>query len=360
MDNKPFFSIVMPTYAVEKYLAKAIECILDQSFCNWELLIVDDCSPDSCGAIAERYSEKDERIIVIHSDHNNGVSKSRNVGMLRASGDFEWFPDPDDIYERDLLERVFQSVKRYPSVPLVMFGHAENWYNRKGEFSHRVLVPFCKSGYLTRQELRDMVMNWEESTQYGYPWNKVYSLSYLKENNILFREISYIEDIDFNIKVFQNLPSVVLLKDILYKYAKRPSISLTGKYDSNFFNLHRERILLLYRQQLSWNDGKISKDFYSRLGLLFCKYVVASLRMNCYSDSMMSHRERKHWCFQLYENSFNYSLIKQAASSNNKIFNTCIACIKRKQINLMLAIGRTAYLVERYFYPLISRLKTTT
>ena len=357
IKKTPFFSIVMPTYGVERYLPKAIECILHQSFTDWELIIVDDCSLDSSGLIADEYASVDERINVIHSETNNGLSASRNIGMLKSRGKYIWFPDPDDRYSEQLLQKVYEAIECYPSVPLVMFGHAENWYKSDGSFSHRVKISFPDDALFQRKEIRAYAIDLEESTQYGYAWNKVYSTSYLNAIQVLFRDIPYIEDIDFNVRVLQEISSGAVIRDILYEYAKRPSVSLTGKYNPNFFDFHKERVRLLFRQQLDWNDGKIDRGISSRLGTIFCKYVVASLRMNCYPDAKMSFSDRKAWCNALYNDECSMELIRCSGNPRNIVLTICVKCIKRKNIFGMLVIGRTTYLVERYCYSLISRLK---
>lgn len=357
MSKDPFFSIVMPSYGVELYISKAIQCILNQTFSDWELLVVDDKSTDSTGLIAEKYAQKDNRITVVHSKVNNGVAESRNCGLRMARGSYIWFPDPDDLYCEDLLQIVFDSITKHQDLDLVMFGHVEQWYRSNGTLSHKVTVTVPENMYLRSEDIKRYVIEFEESTQYGYPWNKVYSLSYLKKNNLFFRGVSYIEDIDFNIRVFQNISSALVLKNVLYAYSKRPSVSLTGKYDANFFSLHRERIQLLLEQQAEWGNGAISQSIYERLGILFCRYVIASLRMNCYLDANMKHADRKRWCLDLYKDSLNRKLISSSKYSNSFIVNICIKCIKTKKTCAMLAIGRLTYLTEKYFYPLISILK---
>ena len=78
--NKPFFSVIVPVYKVEKYIERCVNSILDQTYQNFELILVDDGSPDSCPEICDSYSERDSRIKVIHKD-NGGSSDARNVGL---------------------------------------------------------------------------------------------------------------------------------------------------------------------------------------------------------------------------------------------------------------------------------------
>ena len=100
--TRPLFSVVMPAYGVEKYLAKAVESIESQTFQEWELIIVEDGSPDKTGSLAEKLKEKDARIRVIHHEQNKGISEARNTGIQHAAGRYIWFMDPDDTVDMDL------------------------------------------------------------------------------------------------------------------------------------------------------------------------------------------------------------------------------------------------------------------
>ena len=108
--RRPFFSIVMPCYGVEAYIARAIECVQAQTFSDWELIVVDDCTPDESAAIAMEYAARDGRIRVVSHEENRGLSAARNTGIDQARGRYLWMPDPDDTYATDILQRVHKTV----------------------------------------------------------------------------------------------------------------------------------------------------------------------------------------------------------------------------------------------------------
>lgn len=103
-------SVIVPIYKVEKYLDRCIKSILDQSFRDFELLLVDDGSPDSCGDICESYKGSDSRIKVFHKE-NGGLSDARNYGTVRAEGNFITFIDSDDYVSSDYLEVLYNLIK---------------------------------------------------------------------------------------------------------------------------------------------------------------------------------------------------------------------------------------------------------
>ena len=105
----PELSIIVPIYKVEKYLPKCIESILNQSFIDFELILVDDGSPDYCGLICDEYAGKDSRVKVIHQN-NQGVSAARNAALDVAEGRYLGFVDADDWIEKDMYQTMLQTA----------------------------------------------------------------------------------------------------------------------------------------------------------------------------------------------------------------------------------------------------------
>lgn len=101
-DDMPLVSVVMPIYNVEKYLPECLDSVINQTYKNLEIILVDDGSPDNCGKICDEYSKKDSRIKVIHKA-NGGVSSARNAGIDLSTGEWIWFCDPDDWVEKNLI-----------------------------------------------------------------------------------------------------------------------------------------------------------------------------------------------------------------------------------------------------------------
>ena len=114
MNSTVFISVIVPIYKVEKYLHRCIDSVLAQTFTDFELILVDDGSPDNCGKICDEYAEKDNRIHVIHKE-NGGLSDARNAGIdwAFANSDSEWitFIDSDDWIHPKYLETLYNAVK---------------------------------------------------------------------------------------------------------------------------------------------------------------------------------------------------------------------------------------------------------
>lgn len=114
-ERRPFISVVMPVYNVEKHLKKAVDSVLKQTYTDFEIILVDDCSPDGCPQLCEELAASDERIMAVHHNENKGLSMARNTGMTYASGKYIWFMDSDDFVEDSLFAMVFDSVKENPA-----------------------------------------------------------------------------------------------------------------------------------------------------------------------------------------------------------------------------------------------------
>ena len=117
-------SIIMPVYNSEKYVSEAIDSVCNQSYENWELLIVNDGSTDHSAEIINEYARKDSRIKVFHRK-NEGVSMARNFALSRICGDYVTFIDSDDIYYKDRLKRILQVFEQYADCDIVFVRHKE-------------------------------------------------------------------------------------------------------------------------------------------------------------------------------------------------------------------------------------------
>ena len=129
MTNQPAISVIVPVYKVEPYLHCCLDSILAQTFTDFELLLIDDGSPDQSGAICDEYAIKDSQIRVFHKE-NGGVSSARNLGLDNARGEWVTFVDADDMIQPDFLEELVAPTKDYADLDLVHAGCC-NYRNEK-------------------------------------------------------------------------------------------------------------------------------------------------------------------------------------------------------------------------------------
>lgn len=109
MTNTPLVSVIIPVYKVEKYLDRCVSSVLNQTYKNLEIILVDDGSPDNCPFLCDQYAEKNSNIIVVHKE-NGGLSSARNAGLARANGQYVAFLDSDDWLATDAYAYMVQSI----------------------------------------------------------------------------------------------------------------------------------------------------------------------------------------------------------------------------------------------------------
>lgn len=180
----PLFSIIVPVYKTEAYLPKCIESILTQSFSDFELLLVDDGSPDHCLDICCGYGSRDNRVRVFHQD-NGGVSSARNLGLEHAAGEWVWFVDSDDYVDAHSLAQFKEDIDRHPEADL----HVFNCGGVREEFAGG-LEAFLHKFYFT------YVLG------FG-PWNKLYRSSLIQRHGLCFDSQETVgEDLLFNMRYY--------------------------------------------------------------------------------------------------------------------------------------------------------------
>lgn len=214
MKNKKV-SIIVPIYNVEEYLDKCVESLINQTYDNLEIILVDDGSRDGSGILCDKWAGKDARITVIHKE-NGGLSSARNAGMETASGDYIMFEDSDDWVELELVEKCVKKINREKS-DLVIFGYrkVDEKGNNLGEFT------FGDETYSKELVVKDLKKRIGEMS-FGYAWNKLYDLKILK-NSGLKNDSSIIdrEDLVFNMQLLSHLKRISFLEYVGYNYLQR-------------------------------------------------------------------------------------------------------------------------------------------
>lgn len=248
MNDNIRFSVAIPVYNRVNILTRCIENVLAQDYSNFELILVDDNSKDLSGKICDDYANKYENISVYHNEKNLGPGPSRNVALSKATGDYIIFLDCDDKYDYSLLSTVVGKITGV-NPDILVYSLWEEYYNEKGNIIYKYSHSLPSSVLDKPEKIHKMIMMLEEETMLGYPWNKAYSLKYLRKSDITFPDIEHIEDILFNIEAFENVTKLVVLEDKLYHYCNEAHNRLTDKNLPNYFELQKKRITYLLALQ---------------------------------------------------------------------------------------------------------------
>lgn len=226
MENN-LISVIIPVYNVKQYIERCIDSVLNQTYKNIEIILVDDGSNDGCNEICNMYAEKDKRIKVVHIK-NSGVSNARNLGIRLANGDFITFVDADDYIDTSCIEKMYKLCKD-EQCDIGIVGTLENneltnKTNTSGESIDMVLS--------AENALKEML---NEKYYYGNVWGKIYKTDIWK--NIHFNEDTVIgEDMEVLYKVLLKSNKVKInTNERLYYYTKNRNDSATkSNYNKNW------------------------------------------------------------------------------------------------------------------------------
>ena len=223
-------SIIIPIYNVEKHLNRCMESILKQTLRNYEVILVDDGSPDNCSFICDQYAEKYSFIRVIHKN-NGGLSSARNAGLKAASGKYVGFVDSDDDIESDMYEQLFKAAEEH-AVDFVMTD-----YTRIDASSNMSLMKTSLAGGfydkigIKKHIFPCLIMG--SDIEYGpllAVWRCLYKRDFLKKNQIWFdEEVRWSEDNIFSAIVGYHANSFYYIKNRgLYHYYQNPGTITTS------------------------------------------------------------------------------------------------------------------------------------
>lgn len=210
-------SIIVPVYNTEKYLDRCIQSILAQTYNDFELLLINDGSTDSSGAICDRYAEQDSRVRVFHKE-NGGVSSARNVGLNNAEGEYIIFVDSDDYMKSQMCEILYNTLNR-EQADIVICGTEETGGG------------FWKPGNNENYKNDSFVENFGELLQtelLSPPWNKIFIKSRIKH---YFRDdISFGEDLVFNLQYLFHCNKISFITASPYFHTKDNNESLVVRF----------------------------------------------------------------------------------------------------------------------------------
>lgn len=222
--TNPFFSIIIPIYNVEKYLNQCVDSVLNQSFEDYEVILVDDGSPDHCPQICDKYAEGHDNVRVIHKQ-NGGLSDARNAGIRAAKGEYVCFIDSDDYWrDENVLALISDRILKENHPDVVLFWQCSFFEGRKnnGEGSLEVetkIDPYAEGRTLGRGEF------------IGSACSHVIDRKILIDNDLFFKKGIKSEDIEWAIRLYEKEPRTVLIRQRLYMYREGREGSITSTID---------------------------------------------------------------------------------------------------------------------------------
>lgn len=274
----------MPVYNCEIYLENSVESVLDQSFRDFELIIIDDCSTDSSYELALKLKETDNRIIVLKTDKNSGASVARNIGLRSFHGDFLSFVDSDDYVHPEFLKELYNSICENNS-DISICGFYKTFKDRLSSFPK-----LTKTKSFTRTGLECALHIVEDdSILYNVLWNKLYKASLWTD--IKFPQGMASEDFHVCYKVLSKATIVSFVPERLYYYYQnKNSVMHTCSNISKFNNTSLDQYNIFLKENIC-DQEMLNQRLQSSL-----KYRTDSILEDYYLAFKKKDRVQMHDC----------------------------------------------------------------
>lgn len=297
-------TIVLPIYNVEKYLDRCIKSVINQTYKNIEIILVDDESPDKCPEICDEWKRKDARIRVVHKK-NEGLGLARNTGIEYAKGKYICFFDSDDYIDLTTIEKAVELANK-TSADVVTFGYAnvDNEGMVKESYIPETVKNTFRNKEVEKEFLPDMLGATKESKNkklHMSAWASMYSMKLIKESAWRFvseREI-IAEDVYSLLVFYKSVKCVSVLHEALYFYCENGT-SLTHTYRKDRYEKIKKFYIESKRKAEQLN---YSKDIVKRIRLPYFAFTIAALKMIVNADC--NYKEKKKYLNEIiYDETF--------------------------------------------------------
>ena len=280
MDSKSLISVIVPIYNVEKYLERCVDSIVNQTYRNLEIILVDDGSPDNCPKMCDDFAKKDSRIRVVHKK-NGGLSDARNSGMKIASGECIVFVDSDDYVDCNMIAKMYDVMLKDDS-DVVSCG--VKWVDENGEVISEPTVD--KNEILdTNEAMLEIIIDGKLKQ---HVWNKMYKTELIQD--ILFEKGKYHEDVFWSYQVFGKARKTSVIVDSFYYYVQRDNSIMGCGFSEKRLDVleaNRQRCDYVKRYFPAYYDTAISIYMGTCMYQMQCalhskaeKYIIDNIKEN--------------------------------------------------------------------------------
>ena len=264
-------SVIIPVYNVEKFLQETMQTVLNQTYKNLEIILVDDGSTDSSGKLCDEYEKIDSRVRVIHQA-NKGLSGARNTGMEHATGEYIMFIDSDDTYELNSCEVLYKAINETNS------DFVSGNYRNMTEQGEKWNKPAFDTQKHTVKELS--IKNPKESfyLMNSGVWNKIFKKSFLEKIEIKFAEKFIAEDAIFTTLCFMRASKVFYISDVVYNYRLRDNGSISSSATKNYFLEINRAYRMIYENFKKYNEIEFYRYYYAKsMNYILYKFIDSNI-----------------------------------------------------------------------------------
>lgn len=275
--NKPFFSVIIPVYKVEAYLHQCVNSVLAQDFEDFEIILVDDGSPDNCPRICDEYAAKDHRVKVIHKK-NGGLSDARNYGIEVAEGEYILFLDSDDYWnDVTFFSELYKTLLSIAGLDIINFGWIKYFQNSETYIPDKRDFSIIRSEHQTNTDY--IITLLKNDLFIASACNKCIKAQFIYTNNLSFKKGIRSEDMDWCGRILLSMPEMTCIDKKCYVYRQQVGGSITANVDMR----HIEDIIFLIKEAVEKSDKFESKIKEIYLSFFAVQYLT--LLINVYSDT---------------------------------------------------------------------------
>lgn len=343
MNDKPLVSVVTGIYNVAKFLPNGLYYILNQTYKNIEVILVDDGSTDSSGLICDNVAREDCRVKVIHK-RNGGLGSARNSGIEAARGKYIYFFDVDDEIDENLLSYNVEVIEQQ-KVDMIIFGYT----NVEQKYNSETVVSFPEIKINSNDDLKRVYVDLCVLKVNGFAWNKFYRKSFLDNNNLRFENQRIQQDEVFNLKVYKYLEKGFVSSKILYTYYVYDKGNTRSRFIPDRFDIcksvreHFENLRTFWNLKDSRFESYLNKRFYN--GVMSC-LLFNLTHPQCQWTKKQKQREMKRIMGdRLTKLAFDYAE-KEEPSFEQKLYRK--AC--RDESLLEIIVYTRLFRLFRYLY----------
>lgn len=308
----PEISVIVPVFNTEKYLARCMDSLLNQTFSDFEILLIDDGSTDKSCAVCNQYAENDSRVRVIPTNHI-GVGAVRNLGLLEAKGNYIMFCDSDDYVEPKWIEELYSGAQKHPN-SLVNCDYAEA-VPSEDLVRVKTLKDAANSQVIDKIHYFPMAMH----SAALHLWTRIFNAEIIRRSHLQFRtDMQQGEDVVFIAEYLACCSNFFYIKKCLYFWTDNDVDTLSRAYCPHCF----EDVKTVFLARKPLIDERYRQYFYDDAleRMMQCISIVFDDR------NTESEREKKHYCQKIFHDSVFRETVKNASEK---------ACSRKKRFVLL-------------------------
>lgn len=347
----PMVSIIMPVYNVEKYICGSIDSVLAQTYTDFELIIVDDGSPDYSPQICDEYASKNNRIRVIHK-LNGGLSSARNTGVDHANGKYILFIDSDDTIEPDLLEKVVPVAEK-ENADVTIFG-IKTVVTKNGQKISEKDGGHKKQVFSTHYEAEKNFMMLFEQSMWNHPVDKLYRKAIITDNGVKSNSFydRVCEDTVFLLDLFPYVQKLCVVEGCFYNYFIRDTQSVVMKFIPERYEKYYGRFRKTKELLDTFDKSNRNEEYLYKL---YCTLIIWAYEFMFHKECKYSLLKRYSYMKKIFSISIETKEFKEKTAlyiQNTNIFQEVSGITKR----VLLSILKDRYF-EAWLYHSVGLLK---